>query len=227
MASFRGKKCCSCLAKWLPAYEAELLRRGVIQHSLDVYQLTGKAKASAGTHAGGGAFDTGQYSRTALEVARQMGADATWHRRKSQGFDVDHAHGVLRGCPHNGPARYQIAAVDAGFNGLGAGGRGGRDDGPRPLSKRTWREGLVWVKRFEAKPPNRVQRLRRRHKQRYVARVNAAGRSYPRTGRILRWRRKGQTLTSHWLYTDPEGRNYVRTRLSGAWYATSDLKLRK
>ena len=47
MASFRGKKCCSCLAKWLPAYEAELLRRGLIRVSLDVYQLTGRAKASA------------------------------------------------------------------------------------------------------------------------------------------------------------------------------------
>lgn len=146
MASFRGKKCCSCLAKWLPVYEAELLRRGVIRYSLDVYQLTGTAKASAGTHAGGGAFDLAQTSPEAIKVARQMGADATWHRRKSQGFTVDHAHGVLRGCPHNAPARYQITAVDLGYNGLGPAGRGGRDDGPRPLSKRTWSQGIAWAK---------------------------------------------------------------------------------
>lgn len=145
MTSFRGFKCCSCLAKWLPAFEAELLRRGLIKQSIDVYQLTGSAAASAGTHAKGGAFDIAQTSPAAIGLARQMGADATWHRRRSQGFDVDHTHGVLRGCPHNGPARYQIAAVDAGFNGLGAGGRGGKDDGPRPLSGRTWSEGIAWA----------------------------------------------------------------------------------
>ena len=158
MASFRGKKCCSCLAKWLPAYEAELLRRGLIRVSLDVYQLTGKAKASAGTHAGGGAFDLGQFSDAQIAVARQMGADATWHRRKAQGFDVDHAHGVLRGCPHNGPARYQIAAVDLGYNGLGTAGRGGRDDGPRPLSKRTWQQGIAWAK-AQATPKPKTTRV--------------------------------------------------------------------
>jgi len=158
MASFRGKKCCSCLAKWLPAYEAVLLRRGLIRVSLDVYQLTGKAKASAGTHAGGGAFDLGQFSDAQMAVARQMGADATWHRRKAQGFDVDHAHGVLRGCPHNGPARYQITAVDLGYNGLGTAGRGGRDDGPRPLSKRTWSQGIEWAKTQATPKPAKAKK---------------------------------------------------------------------
>ncbi len=145
MTTFRGKPCCPCLARWLPAYEAELLARGIIRQSLDVYQLTGTAAASAGTHAGG-AFDLGQTTPDAIRVARDMGADATWHRPTD--WDgrggVSHSHGVLTGCPHNGPARYQIAAVRAGFNGLGAGGRGGPDDGPRPLSGRTWTEGLAW-----------------------------------------------------------------------------------
>lgn len=142
---FRGRPACTCLATWLPAYEAELLRRGVIEHSIDIYQLIGGATASAGTHATGGAFDIAQTSREAIAVARQMGADATWHRTPAQGFP-NHTHGVLRGCPHNGPARYQIDAVDAGYNGLGHAGRGGKDDGPRPLSKRTWREGIAWAK---------------------------------------------------------------------------------
>ena len=145
MSSFRGHNCCSCLAKWLPAYEAELLRRGVVREGIDVFQLTGSASASAGTHAKGGAFDIAQTSTEAIKVARQMGADATWHRTRNQGF-MDHAHGVLRGCPHNAPARYQITAVDGGFNGLGRGGRGGRDDGPRPLSKRSWEDGIKWAK---------------------------------------------------------------------------------
>lgn len=152
MPSFHGRPACTCLAQWLPAYEAELKRRGLIRYSLDVYQLIGGAVASGGTHATGGAFDLGQTGPEAIWVARQMGADATWRRRRSQGFDVDHSHGVLRGCPHNGPARYQIDAVDAGFNGLGWMGRGGKDDGPRPLSGRTWQQGIAWAKSQTPKP---------------------------------------------------------------------------
>lgn len=141
MPTLRGKPCCDCLAVWLPAYESELLARGVIKVSLDIFQLIGNAPASAGVHSTGGAFDIGQTSETAVWVARQMGADATWARMWT---DNIHTHGVLRGCPHNGPARYQIAAVDAGFDGTGTGGRGAPDDGPRPLSKRTWQQGLEW-----------------------------------------------------------------------------------
>ena len=154
--NFRGKKACPCLAKWLPVYERELLRRGVIKESIDIYQLIGGAAASAGTHASGGAFDIAQNSATALYVARQMGADATWRRTPAQGFTL-HAHGVLRGCPHNSPAAYQIAAVDAGYNGLGRGGRGGKDDGPRPLSKRTWQQGIEWANKINK---SRVQQAR-------------------------------------------------------------------
>lgn len=148
---FRGKPACDCLAEWLPVYEAALIRLGIIKQSLDIYQLIGGAAASGGTHATGGAADTAQTSDEAIRVARQMGADAGWHRRYN--WDgrggMDHAHLVLRGCPHNGPARYQIDAVDAGYNGLGSGGRGANDDGPRPLSGRTWREGIAWAKQQE------------------------------------------------------------------------------
>lgn len=141
---FRGKPACPCLAEWLPVFEAELVRRGVVKQSIDIAQLIGGAAASGGTHASGGAFDIWQHDPETIRVARQMGADATWQRTPAQGFDY-HAHGVLRGCPHNGPARYQIDAVDDGYNGLGSGGRGARDDGPRPLSGRTWREGIAWA----------------------------------------------------------------------------------
>lgn len=160
--SFRGKPACACLAAWLPAYENELLRRKVIKYNLDLYQLIGGAVQSGGTHATGGAFDIGQTSAVAIYVARQMGADATWHRPFNWDGDngMSHTHGVLRGCPHNGPARYQIDAVDAGYNGLGRGGRGGRDTGPRPLSGRTWQQGIEWAKVQAAPKKTRVELAR-------------------------------------------------------------------
>jgi hypothetical protein len=141
---FRGKPACPCLAEWLPVYEAELQRRELLAGNLPIYQLIGGAAASGGTHATGGAFDIKDLIGDAdVWVARQMGADATWARTAAQGF-TPHLHGVLRGCEHNGPARYQIADVDNGWNGL-AGNSRARDDGPRPLSGRTWREGIAWA----------------------------------------------------------------------------------
>ncbi len=145
MPTFRGKPACDCLVKWLPAFEAELLARGVIKQSIDIAQLIGGAKESAGVHSTGGAFDIWQTQPEAVWVARQMGADATWARVTGSFADNQHTHGVLRGCPHNAPARYQIESpefgVDHGHNGLA---NGGPDDGPRPLSMRTWQQGLEW-----------------------------------------------------------------------------------
>ena len=145
---FRGDDACPCLAEWLPFYEAELQRRGVLSGPLHIMQLIGFADASNGVHSKGGAADLAHTSDEAIAVARQMGADAAWHRPFN--FDgqgaPEHDHMVLRGCKHNDPARYQIAAVDQGFNGLGTNGMGAKDDGPRPLSKRTWRQGIKWAK---------------------------------------------------------------------------------
>lgn len=143
---FRSHPACPCLAEWLPVYETELQRLGVLSGPLRIYQLIGGASASAGTHRDGGAFDiTDLVGDLDVWIARQMGADATWARTAAQGF-TPHLHGVLTGCPHNGPARYQIDAVRSGGNGLGSGGLGGIDDGPRPLSGRTWRQGIEWAK---------------------------------------------------------------------------------
>jgi hypothetical protein len=74
-----------------------------------------------------------------------MGADATFERPPNWDGDggVHHVHSVLTGCPHNEPARYQIDAVRAGQNGLA---NHGPDTGPRPLSGRTWRQGIEWAK---------------------------------------------------------------------------------
>lgn len=142
--SFRGRTCCTCLAAWLPAFEAELIARGVIKTNIDIAQLTGDAAASASVHSQGGAFDIRQHDAVTIRVARKMGADATWARTGPSWVGNEHAHGVLTGCPHNSPARYQIEAVLDGYNGLGTVGRGGKDDGPRPLFMRSWQEGIKW-----------------------------------------------------------------------------------
>lgn len=144
--TYRGRPACRCLATWLPVFERELLDLGLIKKSIDIYQLIGTADASAGTHAGGAA-DIAQVHPRVVAIARDMGADAAWARLKRHGWDVDHTHLVLTGCPHNAEARYQIVAVRAGYNGRGRAGRGGKDDGPRPLSHRTWTQGVAWAKK--------------------------------------------------------------------------------
>ena len=142
---FRGRVACDCLIEWLPVYERMMLAAGEIKFNLDIIQLTGAASASAGTHSQGGAADLVQRSDRAVAIARRMGARATWRRVTSQGFSGDHMHVVLTGCPHNEPARYQISAVRAGFNGLGYLGRGGLDYHPDPPADVIWSSGIAWA----------------------------------------------------------------------------------
>ena len=150
---FRGFPACPCLAEWLPVLEAELQRRGILTGPLHIYQLIGDAAASSNTHRDGGAADLLDLPGDEdWWVIRQMGADAGWSRRYNwDGHGgMAHFHLVLRGCPHNEPARYQYDSpyygVDHGHNGLA---NGGLDDGPRPLSGRTWRQGIEWAKQQE------------------------------------------------------------------------------
>jgi hypothetical protein len=142
--SFAGKPCCSCQAQWLPAYQRAAQLRGLIPGALHCFQLIGFFGGSGGTHAGGGAQDYA-YRPGLIALAREMGADATWYRPFNWDGDggIEHIHGVLRGCPHlSASARAQIVAVDNGGDGLlGT----APDNGPRPLSGRTWREGIAWA----------------------------------------------------------------------------------
>ncbi len=142
VVTFRGKPACPCLATWLPVFEQELKRRGVVKESIDIAQLIGGAAASGGTHSDGGAFDIWQHDDVTVQVSRQMGADATWARTTGSFANNRHTHGVLTGCIHNGPARYQIDEVRAGGDGLVG---STPDPGPRPLSGRTWQEGIAWA----------------------------------------------------------------------------------
>lgn len=89
--TFRGRVACECLAQWLPVYERLLLARGLIKSNIDIWQLTGGAAASGGTHSQGGAFDLLYQTGPAyVAVAREMGAPATWTRTVAQGFSKAH-----------------------------------------------------------------------------------------------------------------------------------------
>lgn len=155
MTTMFGLPACTCHAEWIPAFQAELKRQKVsaIRFTRLIYRGGG---TSGDTHWPGGGGDgilanVGDYGK-AVKIARNMGA-AAWHRTPGQGF-IHHLHFVLVGCPHNSGGRYQIGALNAGYNGLGLNGRGGRDDGPRAgvkLPLRTFREGIAWAK--PPKPP--------------------------------------------------------------------------
>lgn len=146
---FRGLPACPCQAEWIPAFEAHLRRTlSGFQGTLSLAQLIGFFGGSGGTHAKGGASDfwvTGHMADLVVAEARQMGADPTWHRRAGwdgPGSD-EHVHCVLRGCPHlSESARVQVACVDRNDDGLAG---DALDSGPRPLSYRTWREGIDWA----------------------------------------------------------------------------------
>jgi hypothetical protein len=150
---FRGLPACTCQAAWIPFYERELQRRGIIDGPLSIAQLIGGFSGSGGTHTTGGACDfwlTGSRADQAVWVARQMGADPTWHRLRGwdNGGGSEHIHAVLRGCPHLSlSARSQVISVDA--NGDGLSGTSTPDPGPRPLSGRTWQQGIEWQRQEE------------------------------------------------------------------------------
>jgi len=148
VTEFRGFPACSCQVEWLPVFERTAQRLGILTGSLHLFQLIGGNVRSGGTHLTGGAADW--FHTTGLvALARQMGADATWHRP----FNWDgkggneHDHSVLRGCPHlSASAAAQIVAVDHNGDGLVG---DVPDPGPRPLSGRTWREGIAWAQEEE------------------------------------------------------------------------------
>ena len=138
---------CPHLAAWWPVY-TDLVddRLGV---ALEIIQAKGQGSQSGGTHADGTALDlrtwrfTSQQVLVLVALAREMGARATWYRTKAQDFDP-HIHLVLD-CPCKSAADYQTAAVDQGYNGLGTGGRGGRDTHPAPSTRRDYAAGIAWA----------------------------------------------------------------------------------
>jgi hypothetical protein len=142
---------CPCLQKWLPAYEQELLRRGLIFECIDLYQTIGNASASAKTHSSGGCADLKQRTTEQLRVARNMGA-AAWKRDADPNdgqpdMSPEHTHLSLKGCTHaHSSAKAQVVSCENRHNGLQG---NGPDDGPREGIKwplRTWEQGIAWAK---------------------------------------------------------------------------------
>lgn len=122
---FRGGWTCSCVATSLPLVEQDMIRRGLIKQSVDIYQLGYRSdvSASAGTHDGGGNTDVAQFSDKQIDVWRLWGWTIQ-HRTKAQGFDMDHGHGWPLGCTHlSSGGRAQAAQWANRQNGLVSKGR--------------------------------------------------------------------------------------------------------
>lgn len=136
---FRNGWTCNCVATSLPWVEYDMIRRGLIKQSIDIFQLGyngGGVQASAGTHDAGGCTDVGQYSDEQIRIWRYWG----WTmqaRTRAQGFDP-HAHGWPIGCSHlSAGAVHQWNQWKNRTNGLAS-------YGPitGPYTTDTWRKAL-------------------------------------------------------------------------------------
>lgn len=143
--NFRGFWACPCLAEWLPVFEAYLRHIGALgpTESLNIYQLIGGAPQSGSTHLSGGDWDVHPMrnfplvQRAAAEMGSWLEPRYTW-----QGFEVDHDHGSLNGCPHESPsAKSQDVQLAAGEDGLLDHKRDGH-----PTVTRTLQQGIAWAK---------------------------------------------------------------------------------
>ena len=138
---------CPHMAQWWPVFTALVKQRFGV--SLEILQAAGSYSKSGATHVEGTSVDWRTWRFTLAVVngivalAREMGARATWYRAKAQGFDP-HVHMALD-CPCRSGADYQTAAVDAGYNGLGKNGRGGKDTHPAPSTRRDYKAGIAWA----------------------------------------------------------------------------------
>jgi len=122
---FRGGWTCGCVATSLPLVEQDMIQKGLIKESIDIYQLGYRTdvSASAGTHAKGGCTDVDQYSDEQLQVWRDWGWTME-HRTPAEGF-IDHGHGFPFGCTHlSAGAQYQVDEWRNKMNALSGSARG-------------------------------------------------------------------------------------------------------
>lgn len=138
--SFRGGRTCVCVAFSLPLVEQEMIRRGLIKRSIDVWQFgyRNDVKASAGFHSRGGNTDVAQFSDEQLRCWRECG----WAmQRRDRGFATKHGHGWPVGCPHLAK-QDQVRSWLKGRDGLVGDARIG---GPGPVGQATpsWRDAAA------------------------------------------------------------------------------------
>jgi len=135
-------RACTCMIENITkVVEPRLKAAGVIKNSIDIFQgaYSGSSK-SGGTHLGGGAIDTAQYSDTAVKIWRTSGWDY-YRRGADYGFDP-HGHGVLRGCPHlSAAAEDQHDDYKRGRNALNDHARDPHDEMGQPLI--TWQDAVA------------------------------------------------------------------------------------
>ena len=119
-----------------------------IDFSARIIQAYGNADASAGTHGiPPCAVDIRVWGLTrgqveaVVRLLRECGWEATWYRDWVGNLHIHAACDIGTWTP----AQYQCKAVRAGYNGLGAGGRGGKDPHPRPSAWRSATQGAVWA----------------------------------------------------------------------------------
>lgn len=134
-------------AAWTAAVTLVKLELGI---DLDarILQAAGDADASAGVHLDGAAVDIRVWGLTRAQIRalvlllRNCGFAATWYRDWPGNAHI-HAAAKLRGISTR--VAYQVRAVEAGFDGLGADGRAGRDPDPRPTIWRDHVSGRAWA----------------------------------------------------------------------------------
>lgn len=135
-------------ASKIVAFRGFIFNEQTVEMILELERLIGRkplitqgsyssAKASAGTHSGGGAIDwRGRFSRNELIAARGIGFYA-WQRYKIPGLWGDHVHAGVLGDPSRSRAlEAQETSYRNGRNGLKG---NGPDTGPR-VKIRTWAE---------------------------------------------------------------------------------------
>lgn len=141
---------CECMEVFLPLMEKLLVHRGLLHKNIDITQGCynhGEVPASANTHDGGGVWDDINTSGPITLTMREHGVARFVRPLNWNGIGgMAHNHNILIGCPHNTPARYQVGALEAGYNGLGYGGRKGADRSARPTSWVTWDQGVAMMK---------------------------------------------------------------------------------
>lgn len=133
-------------AKWYRLFK-RVMARDNPDISVILVQALGGAKASAGTHSDGWAFDFQDWHLSSSQIerlvacARRYGGVA-WARYRSQGFEP-HIHVACdSGGSSDTACQYQVVAAHAGYNGLGYRGRKASDNHPAPARWVTCAQGI-------------------------------------------------------------------------------------
>lgn len=165
MDTARFGSVCSCLVAIIPLAEARLRAEGLLPPGgrLTFAQLSYHAGSlSAGTHAGGGTFDS-QFSYAQAKVLRECGIRAC--PRTIQQFPTGaHNHCIVVGCPHlSWDAKQQLVDLKAGRNGLAGHGPDNGADVPWITYKQALAKYAAW---FAAQQEDAVDLLTFRTKKR-------------------------------------------------------------